>query len=522
MSSPQSPTAGPLGTQADGLDLNAVWQQEEEAEPTNPYRILHIQSGNSQACTTEEIQEWYEKQKELIGEGHADDPAEKLLHARLESAYRLLVDSGRKESYDEMVTTKKAEKSWAILRYQDGLYEGNVRKDSISSGSQPVREGKGVSILMSGDRFEGTYQNNKKHGFGTHFWTNGDVYRGYWEEDKMHGRGEYYYSSGSCYQGTFQHGKRHGDGLFSWPNGDTYNGQFVSGQRTGTGQMTFCGGGSYTGNWRNGQEHGEGAYSSEHDGGYTGQFENGCFHGTGVQILPNKDRYQGQFITGKRTGAGVYDWANGDRFEGEVSNNQRIGKGTFTSKNHNLNYDGQWRDNMPDGTGTLKVAKSKEDKSFEYEGQWEAGLKEGKGMLSFPSGSKYTGDFVSDLKHGQGLFQRKDGSQWEGTFSQDLQHGMGVFRDRSAKGKNAKKEEYLERYYHGLLCKRDGKLVKATYPQLEEKTPPRAQSPPQIVPTETSNQRTIADEDEAEAEVEKTGDGSAASTVCFDEPKDAE
>merc|ERR1719217_1254779 len=105
-----------------------------------------------------------------------------------------------------MLKTRKEERSWAILRYKDGLYEGNVRKDSIGSGAQPIRQGKGVTILVSGDRFEGHYENNKRQGFGTQFWTNGDVYRGYWEEDKMHGRGEYYYSSGSWYSGQFHRG----------------------------------------------------------------------------------------------------------------------------------------------------------------------------------------------------------------------------------------------------------------------------------------------------------------------------
>eukprot|EP00746_Dinoflagellata_sp_MGD_P071545 gnl/MRDRNA2_/MRDRNA2_29125_c0_seq1.p1 gnl/MRDRNA2_/MRDRNA2_29125_c0~~gnl/MRDRNA2_/MRDRNA2_29125_c0_seq1.p1 ORF type:complete len:510 (+),score=105.35 gnl/MRDRNA2_/MRDRNA2_29125_c0_seq1:129-1658(+) len=485
-------TGASLVAQAVGSDMSADWLDDEEAEPTNPYRILHIQQMEDKACTTEEIESCYQSHKELLGEDQASDPAGVLLHSRLERAFSLLMDAGRRERYDQMVKSRKEEKSWAILRYQDGLYEGNVRKDSMSSGS-PIREGKGVTILVSGDRFEGTYQNNKKQGFGTQFWTNGDVYRGYWEDDKMHGRGEYYYSSGSWYAGSFHRGKRHGDGYFAWPNGDTYDGQFVSGQRTGKGDMTFAVGGSYKGKWRNGQEHGEGMYASDAEGSYTGQFADGCFHGTGLQILPNNDRYEGQFISGKRTGTGVYDFANGDRYEGCVSNNQRIGKGIFTSKSHNLTYDGQWQDNMPEGAGTLKVNKDEGD-AFEYEGQWEGGLKEGKGTLLFPSGSKYTGDFVSDLKHGQGLFEWKEGSQWEGTFSQDLQHGMGMYRDRGTEGKT----EHLERYYHGLLCKRDGKLVKAV--------PQSGSAPPA---QEGSTLGTIPDEDCVGDE--NTADGSAAS-----------
>lgn len=442
---------------ATGSDLSQVWEDDEEVEPTNPYRVLHIHSGNCGALTKEEIEDYYQSHKELQGGGDEPDPAALLLHARLDKAHSLLMDSARREKFDQMIQTRKDEKTWAILRYKDGLYEGNVRPSE--GKSPPVRHGKGVTILVSGDRFEGSYQTNKRHGFGTQFWTNGDVYQGFWEEDRMHGRGEYYYSSGSWYAGAFQKGKRHGDGFLSWPDGDTYSGQFVEGQRTGKGEMKFFGGGSYNGKWRNGQEHGEGKYTSDTDGSYVGQFADGCFHGNGLQILPNNDRYEGQFITGKRTGTGVYDWINGDRYEGEMNNNQRVGHGNFTTRNRGLIYDGQWQDNSPEGVGSLKVLKEPGNpvSAFQYEGQWEAGLKEGKGILSFPNGSKYTGDFVSDLKHGQGIFEWKDGSQWEGTFSQDLQHGMGMHRERCAEGKG----EYLDRYYHGLLCKRDGKLVKA-------------------------------------------------------------
>ncbi len=53
-------------------------------------------------------------------------------------------------------------------------------------------------------------------------------------------------------------------------------------------------------------------------------------------------------------------------------------------------YDGEWKDDLPDGYGKHKMS----DGSF-YQGQFSKGVKFGKGKFYFDSGM-YDGQFVND------------------------------------------------------------------------------------------------------------------------------
>ena len=44
-------------------------------------------------------------------------------------------------------------------------------------------------IWKDGNRYEGEYINDLKHGFGVYTWADGSRYEGEWKDDNMHGKG---------------------------------------------------------------------------------------------------------------------------------------------------------------------------------------------------------------------------------------------------------------------------------------------------------------------------------------------
>eukprot|EP00934_Nitzschia_sp_Nitz4_P004229 Nitzschia sp. Nitz4//scaffold90_size81538//3574//5103//NITZ4_005310-RA/size81538-processed-gene-0.30-mRNA-1//1//CDS//3329559984//4219//frame0 len=137
--------------------------------------------------------------------------------------------------------------------------------------------GKGVFTKSNGDRFEGSFKNDLKHGTGIYRYKDGtrffegrymdgqrlegtmhygdnSVYTGQWLKGKRHGRGSYKFSDGSHYKGDFDHDRIDGVGQLVWPDGSTYVGEWSQGLRHGTGQ-DFASDGSlrFEGKWEHGK-----------------------------------------------------------------------------------------------------------------------------------------------------------------------------------------------------------------------------------------------------------------------------
>jgi hypothetical protein len=74
-----------------------------------------------------------------------------------------------------------------VLNYAGGnIYEGYFENDFFN--------GKGVLYHnvngpLKGDRYNGSFKNNKMDGFGVYFYKNGDKYEGEWKNDKKFGKG---------------------------------------------------------------------------------------------------------------------------------------------------------------------------------------------------------------------------------------------------------------------------------------------------------------------------------------------
>ncbi|KAJ3090611.1 hypothetical protein HK102_003202 [Quaeritorhiza haematococci] len=60
---------------------------------------------------------------------------------------------------------------------------------------------------------EGAFVKGKRHGYGVFIYANGDVYEGSWEDDLKHGEGVYtFHSCGSKKKGSWNKGNLNGPG----------------------------------------------------------------------------------------------------------------------------------------------------------------------------------------------------------------------------------------------------------------------------------------------------------------------
>ena len=69
--------------------------------------------------------------------------------------------------------------------------------------------GRGKLTWPDGRKYEGNFEDDKRHGVGTYWWKDGRVYRGMWEKGQQHGKG---YIRNKPNQeekkGLWEHGKR--------------------------------------------------------------------------------------------------------------------------------------------------------------------------------------------------------------------------------------------------------------------------------------------------------------------------
>lgn len=98
------------------------------------------------------------------------------------------------------------------------MYQGNWK---LLSGAK-VKHGFG-KITYSGttasefgtEEYEGDWEEDLMHGYGTYKYTSGAVYTGQWHKGKQHGAGSIQYADGSRYEGQWEQNLMHGDGVYT-------------------------------------------------------------------------------------------------------------------------------------------------------------------------------------------------------------------------------------------------------------------------------------------------------------------
>ena len=101
---------------------------------------------------------------------------------------------------------------------------------------------------------------------------------------------------------------------------------------------------------------------------------------------------------------------NGDEYFGECIDNLRNGNGImyYNSNSPKLKYDGEWKNDLMDGKGTLYFRNGNK-----YEGEFRNNTIEGKGKFIYTE-DVYEGDYKDCEKEGKGAYFFNDGDVYEG------------------------------------------------------------------------------------------------------------
>ena len=84
----------------------------------------------------------------------------------------------------------------------------------------------------------GAVANGRANGKGMGYYTTGNVYVGEWKDNLKHGEnGVFRWISGERYEGSYVQDKRSGQGSYYWANGEKYEGEWENDQRSGIGTL---------------------------------------------------------------------------------------------------------------------------------------------------------------------------------------------------------------------------------------------------------------------------------------------
>lgn len=101
-------------------------------------------------------------------------------------------------------------------------------------------------------------------------------------------------------------------------------------------------------------------------------------------------------------------------YVGETDFGYLVGEGTFNFASGTV-YTGQWRNNMMNGQGILKVPSE-----GTYTGDFLDSEKSGHGKFVWDDGAVYDGEWKYDQMNGQGTYTSPDGVRYIGTFKDNL------------------------------------------------------------------------------------------------------
>ena len=80
---------------------------------------------------------------------------------------------------------------------------------------------------------------------------------------------------------------------------------------------------------------------------------------------------------------------------------------------------------------SLEAKKKKYPNGDYYEGEWKNNMADGEGTLRTADGTKYKGHFVKGKEDGKGVLEDKNGVRYDGFFKQGKKHGAFVETDKN-------------------------------------------------------------------------------------------
>eukprot|EP01002_Notosolenus_urceolatus_P001161 NODE_1294_length_1486_cov_18.846207_g1075_i0.p1 GENE.NODE_1294_length_1486_cov_18.846207_g1075_i0~~NODE_1294_length_1486_cov_18.846207_g1075_i0.p1 ORF type:complete len:450 (+),score=25.17 NODE_1294_length_1486_cov_18.846207_g1075_i0:71-1420(+) len=262
----------------------------------------------------------------------------------------------------------------------------------------------------NGDVYKGMVaDSNIREGFGVLVWASGDRYEGDWLANEKHGHGVFAWVSGDHYEGDYVNGYRHGNGCYVYAHGFRYEGEWVADRRCGYGVLYEASGNRYEGEWKDDQRHGRGVFRWVTSGKvYDGEWVKDLKEGYGIQTYtkgtsstgePIVDKYIGEWKANKKNGQGQYIYASGAKFEGRYVEDRRV-FGTFVFESGSR-FEGEWQKDQASGFGVMKYAipaDAPPDTVAEYVGEWRSSKKWGKGKEILKDGSVWEGEFADNTR----------------------------------------------------------------------------------------------------------------------------
>jgi hypothetical protein len=195
-----------------------------------------------------------------------------------------------------------------------------------SATTSPSGKDSYIVTFADGTIYEGKFANNQMEVYGTLKFINGDKFTGSFEENKINGDGVFMFRDGTLYSGTFFANMPDGKGTVNFSNGDCYEGGFKAGKRSGKGKYV----------WSNGNS-------------FYGDFANDRFNGKGDHSTVSKSYFKGEFKNGMRSGKGWMTYSNGDVYRGDFKNNLREGWGELRLMAKGVWIRGNFLKDHPDG-----------------------------------------------------------------------------------------------------------------------------------------------------------------------------
>ncbi|CAM4742967.1 unnamed protein product [Rotaria magnacalcarata] len=191
-----------------------------------------------------------------------------------------------------------------------------------------------VGVELKG-AFRGETRRSLRSGFGVYQYSNPYFrYEGTWHEGKKHGFGKLIFADGSYYQGEFAHNEIMGQGTrYFAATRNTYTGHFYYGsEMDGHGRLRMGNDDCYEGDFKSNHFEGEGSYLSHNKQLYTGNWHNHRRHGYGEQSYVDGSRYSGDWVADKRHGFGkLTDIQEGFViYAGSWKNDLMYGEGTYS------------------------------------------------------------------------------------------------------------------------------------------------------------------------------------------------
>ena len=186
------------------------------------------------------------------------------------------------------------EKAYTIIKY---LEDGQV----ITEHNSRNYTGRASVTYANQDRYEGDFKDGLREGNGTYTYFKeegpGNRYEGEWLANKKHGIGKMTFGGVGEYFGRFENGKRHGEGVFKYnKTGNVYSGSWKYGIKNGHGEFIFNDTKmKIAGNWDNGKIT------------------------QGKWIFPNGTYFEGPFVNNYPKGEGVWHFVNGNTVKGDFS-----------------------------------------------------------------------------------------------------------------------------------------------------------------------------------------------------------